>query len=842
MIDTLHRNRRHLSLLAMLLAGYAGLETVAAPGTAAQTPPYGLAQRQPNTTLVASTSGNVSSLGLRQIFTSRRAPNPTFVTHAGDGSGRIFVLEKRGFIHIWSPNGRLLDISDRVANDVLESGLLSLAFHPSYEENGRFFVFYAARDEEGGLFSKIAEFNSSDPDTPVEDTEQVILELPKQAEIHFGGHVAFGPDGYLYVSIGDDAAVGDLVEGQKAQDPTSLYGSMLRLDIDSEAGYAIPPDNPFVENELGWRPEIWAYGLRNTWRYSFDSAANLLGGDVGSIYWEEINLIEKGKNYGWPVMEGKQCHPESPDCDSTGLTLPLVAYAHEGSAAAVGGYVFDHPRLPDLQGAYLYADFVDGRIWALRHDGQELLSNELVAQAPGNVPTFGQDEEGEVYVISGGGTFHVVDWNNPSDEGDVIPDVLLPQDLFSDLESQTPIAGLVPYSVNSELWSDGAFKTRFMAVPASETIQFSKDDFWQFPAGSIIVKNFSLPTTGADLRLIETRLLIKNTETAGWSGFSYMWDEEVEQATLLEGSQTVLYEVGDPASPGGIRQHVHHFPSRIQCRICHTPKAGYVLGVRTDQLNRLHTYRGSESGSTTDHQLRTMNHIGLFDSDIGEEYGDFPRLPDPLDKALPYEERARAYLDANCSQCHRTEGSTPVDMDLRFATPLAATRTLQVDTTLDPESAGTQRIFPGEPDRSAIYTRMLSLEESRMPPLATSRIDEEGADLIRRWIADLSPTDGSDSGPALPLMFALEQNFPNPFNPTTHIPYRLDKDAFVQLTIFDLLGQPIRQLANHYQIAGAHIAVWAGRDDDERTVAAGVYIYRLRAGELSGVRKMVLLK
>ena len=260
--------------------------------------------------------------------------------------------------------------------------------------------------------------------------------------------------------------------------------------------------------------------------------------------------------------------------------------------------------------------------------------------------------------------------------------------------------------------------------------------------------------------------------------------------------------------------------------------------MRTGQLNRTHAY-----GDVEDNQLRTLNHIGLFATDIGGQYEDYLKLPGPFDASLPLEERARSYLDANCAQCHRPGGSGRVDIDLRFEVPLETTGLIGVPTLLgSAPGAPTQRVFAGDPGRSSVFLRMLSLDENRMPPLATSRIDEEGVDLMRRWILALSTTHTTESASPQPQSFELQQNFPNPFNATTQIAYRLRQDAFVTLTVYDLLGRRIRQLVRRYQVAGAHATEWDGADDGHHPVASGVYVYRLKAGNAVTARKMALIK
>ncbi len=335
----------------------------------------------------------------------------TYLTHAGDGSGRIFVVEKPGRVWILTDGKRMptpfLDITDRVRSRESERGLLSIAFHPDYKTNGRFFVNYT--DQKG--HTVVAEYQiSSDPNRADPDSERVVLYIEQPAANHNGGQLQFGPDGYLYIGMGDGGSAGDPWEN--AQNLEVLLGKMLRIDVDSGEPYAIPSDNPFVGQEKA-RPEIWAYGLRNPWRFSFDrKAGDLYIADVGQNKWEEVDVAlapdPGGQNYGWDIMEGFHCFEPPEGCDPAGLTMPIVEYGHDKGCSITGGYVYRGKEYTDIQGTYFFSDFCTGTIWGLRRtstgwEWAEFLSTGL------NVSTFGEDEEGEIYVLdyAGGGIYHL---------------------------------------------------------------------------------------------------------------------------------------------------------------------------------------------------------------------------------------------------------------------------------------------------------------------------------------------------------------------------------------------------------------------------------------------------
>ena len=327
--------------------------------------------------------------------------NPIHLTHAGDGSGRVFVVEQRGRIRIVR-EGLLeaqpfLDIRERVSC-CGERGLLSVAFPPDYPGKGHFYVNYT--DVSGTTV--VARFSiTADPDVADAASEQVLLTIPQPYANHNGGQMAFGPgDGYLYIGMGDGGSAGD--PQNNAQNPGSLLGKMLRIDVESDDGpYAIPPDNPFVPGSV-YRPEIWALGLRNPWRFSFDrGTGELYIGDVGQGEYEEVNFQAAssggGENYGWRIMEGAHCY-ENPSCDTAGLVFPVVEYEHSQGCSVTGGVVYRGVKHPRMQGVYFYGDYCSGRIWGLKRSGQEWSSTQLIKTAY-RIVSFGQDESGDVYVL-----------------------------------------------------------------------------------------------------------------------------------------------------------------------------------------------------------------------------------------------------------------------------------------------------------------------------------------------------------------------------------------------------------------------------------------------------------
>jgi glucose/arabinose dehydrogenase len=335
---------------------------------------------------------------------------PIVLTHAGDGSTRVFVATQHGVIHVF-PNDQkatrtkvFLDLRDRVTyrDDQNEEGFLGMAFHPRYKENGEFFVFYTMKKAK--LTNVVARFKVSkdDPDRADPASEEEVIRFTKPFWNHDGGTIAFGPDGYLYVTHGDGGAANDPFDN--GQNLKTLLGKVLRLDVDRRAankGYAIPADNPFRDRTWA-RPEIWAYGLRNVWRMAFDRATGKLwAADVGQNLWEEINLIEGGGNYGWSRRES--LHPFSAKGVGVQKNLidPIWEYHHDVGKSITGGLVYHGKRLPELAGMYLYADYVSGKIWALRYDGtkERVVANRPIADRGMPILSFGEDEQGEAYFL-----------------------------------------------------------------------------------------------------------------------------------------------------------------------------------------------------------------------------------------------------------------------------------------------------------------------------------------------------------------------------------------------------------------------------------------------------------
>jgi glucose/arabinose dehydrogenase len=344
-----------------------------------------------------------SSFGVQVAFPQLTFSQPVGVYNANDGTNRFFVVEQAGAIHVFQNSANtvsapiFLDISDRALFSG-EQGLLGLAFHPNYTQNGYFYVDYVAANPTRTV---IARYNAapSNQNQADKNSEFILLEIAQPFPNHKGGQIAFGPDGYLYVGMGDGGSEGDpLGNGQNC---SSLLGKILRIDVNTPSegkNYSAPPENPFVGNTAGYKEEIFAYGFRNPWRFSFDSATGKLWvGDVGQNRLEEIDIVEKGKNYGWSIMEGTLQYAGG---NQTGLELPIYEYDHSLGNAIIGGYVYHGSAFTELQGVYVYGDYGSGRIWALNVNSSGAAANSLLINSGLTVSSFGVDQAGKLYICA----------------------------------------------------------------------------------------------------------------------------------------------------------------------------------------------------------------------------------------------------------------------------------------------------------------------------------------------------------------------------------------------------------------------------------------------------------
>ncbi len=714
------------------------LSATASATTPPVSPLSGLDSRPSNTTCNAwdrPTPGSAISLAR---FTNLSFNMPVKLLQAPNNAQHWYVLEQLGRVRRFtgtnpSAMATALDISGRTFNVAQsEAGLLGMAFHPNFPTDPRVFIYYIDRSTVGKLAEFTATVDASGAATIDSASERNLITLPKPADNHNGGDVAFGPDGYLYLGTGDGGGGGDPNEyGQRL---TTLHGKMLRIQIGAPgaAGYTIPPDNPFVgqaqcANIGGVRasgncPEIYAYGLRNPWRWSFDRATGTQWvADVGQGAWEEVNTLQRGGNYGWDCREGAHDF-ETTGCAGGTFIDPVSEYGRTLGSSITGGFAYRGAQPTTLVGRFLFADFNSGRIWAWIPDAANPSSRAptQLLQTTMNISAFGQGNDGELYVINySDGTLHRINFQGGGGGG-TTPTTLSATGCVSAANATQPSSGLIPYAVNAPFWSDGATKERWMALPNGSTITVGANDDWDFPSGTVLMKSFRVGT-----RLIETRLLLRHPDGV-WGGFTYEWNAQQTDATLVQG--------GAVRDIGGGQQWI--FPSESQCLTCHTAAAGRSLGLETAQLNRPLLYPQT---NRTANELLTLNSIGMFNPAIPDPAAE-PTMPDPADTSAPLANRARAWLHTNCAQCHRAGGPTAVGLDLRYTVSFAATNTCNATPQAGDVGLGASArlIVPGNAGSSVLINRTNRRDANGMPPLGSNQVDAAGVALLTAWVNGLA--------------------------------------------------------------------------------------------------------
>jgi uncharacterized repeat protein (TIGR03806 family) len=590
-------------------------------------------------------------------------------------------------------------------------------------------VHYSSSKNE--LVSTISRFTVSgqNPNIADKDSEEIVLELKQPYRNHNGGAIAFGGDGYLYISFGDGGKAND--PHRHGQNLKTLFGSILRIDVDRKTdslNYAIPDDNPFVDSAEGMieaRPEIWAYGLRNVWKFSFDRETDeLWAGDVGQGKFEAVYKIEKGGNYGWNRFEAGKPFDAETELAQPETTPPVALYSHKWGLSITGGNVYRGRRYPQLDGKYFYADYISGNLWSVSPDESGQLRSKLERRTGRSVASFGEDENGEVYICSFDGyIYRIVATDEPDSTLASWPQKLSETGIFASMQDQKISDDYVHYEVNAPFWSDGATKHRYFKLPEGEQLGYRADGTWEIPVGGRIVKHFETFNKVP----IETRLIVRAEHA--WEAATYVWNRSSDEATLMpEGyQQERRHPVFDS---NDWKQTVWLAPSSSECASCHTDAAGYVLGMNTAQLNRT-------PDGETENQIQKWIASDLVDI---EEFDpeDAARFCSPFDDSVDVETRARVLLDVNCAMCHRPNGPGNSNIDLRCPTALEATGLMGVrPAQTDLGIADAKIIDPGRPDNSILLHRMNTLGQGRMPTIGSAIVDAKGTALIRQWIESL---------------------------------------------------------------------------------------------------------
>lgn len=698
----------------------------------------GLDARPANPTCVApAPPPSTSGVTTRRVFPNLAFAAPMGLFQAPTETHRVFVQERDGVIRSF-PNTQDAGVADvRVVLDFSakvdgqgEGGFLGMAFHPDWPTRAEVYVSYT--ETSSPLRSVIARYRSTDNGQTFDlASEERLLTLEQPYSNHNGGNLAFGPDGFLYIGFGDGGSGGDPLNAGQRLD-TNL-GKFLRIDVNVPAAqrYAIPPTNPYAGDvacnrasasttapDAGTRcAEIYAVGFRNPWRWSFDRVSGELWvGDVGQGTYEEVDRVVLGGNYGWRIREGAHCYGTA-TCATAGLIDPVVEYDHGLGNSMTGGFVYRGADIPTLVGKFVFGDYGSGRIFVVEPDGMGGYVRAQLVDTNFGIASFGQLADGEVYVLDiNTGRIHQL---TPSGAppADTFPRLLSQTGCFEPSDPKVPVAALMPYELNAPFWSDGALKRRWFAIPDGTTIGVTAAGDFDFPNGSVLVKDFQLGG-----KLIETRLLMRHQDGT-WAGYTYEWNDQETDATLLPASKSK--QVGGQA---------WYYPSRAQCLQCHTAIAGRSLGPEVAQLNREMVYVASNRVAN---QLHTLEALGYFTAPLAGPVATLPRLEPPFGTG-PLELRARAWLHSNCAACHQ-QGAGQGPADWRYSLAFKDTNTCNTaPQNGDLGLTNARLIAPGEPQRSVVSRRIHALDASRMPPVGSAVVDVQGAAVVDQWIGSLT--------------------------------------------------------------------------------------------------------
>jgi uncharacterized repeat protein (TIGR03806 family) len=626
-----------------------------------------------------------------------------------------------------------------------------ICFHPRFAENGYLYVGWNGAPDGGPKRTNATRY-TMDRKTYVLDPDSALHVISWESGGHNGGDLEFGLDGMLYITSGDGTSDSDT--NLRGQDLTQMTSKVLRIDVDHPAegkNYSVPVDNPFVGQE-GVVPETWAYGLRNPWRLAVDpKTGHIWVGNNGQDLWEQVYFVRKADNFGWSVYEGSHIFYANRTMGPHPLALPAAEHHHSEARSMTGGVVYHGEKLPELRGTYIYGDHSTGRIWGIRHDGTKVTWHKLLADTTFNITGFGLDCRGELLVAdhraNGEGAFYYLEPAPPATASSVFPQKLSESGLFASVKDHAMQPGVVSYSVNSPLWSDGAHKERFFAIPEQASkdfkIDLSKKNGWDFPDETVLVKSFALeasPGEPQSRRWVETRFLTKHG--GEWAGYSYKWNDEQTDAELVaaEGLDRD-YEIrcSTPDQSTAAKTQTWHFPSRVECMVCHSRAANFVLGLSTTQMNKEHDYGGAALN-----QLHVLEHLDLVKQDqktkLPVDPDKLARLANPYDETQPLEARARSYLQANCAICHMQAGGGNAQMDLEHSVSLKRLNAIDVVPLHHKFGLDDARLIaPGHPERSVLLHRIAhrGSGSGQMPQLGTNLVDEAAVKLFESWIRTL---------------------------------------------------------------------------------------------------------
>ena len=677
-----------------------------------------------------------------------------FPRHSFERPTSIQETPSTGEMLITQMNGSILTISmsDDSANKhhvgelaQLANGdvnLFSAALHPDFASNG--FLFVCLVHPEGGRHTRVSRYsttrNASGQLMLNKDSEQIIIRWPSGG--HNGGCLRFGPDGLLYISTGDGSGPNPPDGRTTGQDVTDLLGAVLRIDVDrttNDANYTIPADNPFVDNAAA-RSEIFAYGLRNPWKFGVDSqTSDVFVADNGWETWEMVHHVKNGQNCGWPVMEGRAELRTEVKVGPTPIVPPARDHHHSEANSVIGGPVYRSDQLSGLNGFFVYGDYITGTIWALKSDGDDYVYRNVV-DTDLRIVDFTQGSDGELFVLDydyTGGIYEILP-NNVEDLSAEFPRLLSETGLFESVRGLKPAAGIVEYDVVVPRWQDGAVAKRWVAVPGQQSIG-GDASAPQYPDGTVLVKHLSIPSTPP--AALETQIL--HYDNGVWNPYSYLWRDDGADAELVTSigvNKSVNWPAAGSSGAGGHR--TWRASATNECRLCHNAGSSFVLGFTPNQLQKKQGHGGN--APTHHHVLQRAGVLKASDTVHATA-----KLVDPHDTDLDLNDRARSYLHANCSICHHRKGNAIVSFYLNRELSFADLKTNKGTGIGTFGMQNAKIITPGDPFRSVLMYRMSKLGYSRMPYIGSQVVDSRGVALIAEWIRSLSDDQSPETSPPL---------------------------------------------------------------------------------------------
>lgn len=695
-----------------------------------------------------------------RVFPNVELKNPTDAVWAKEANKWI-VAQSGGRLGIFDNDPAdattelLLDLNDLLPDRVGQA--YGVILHPDQANQPWCFVTFVAKPQnpEG---VHLARLRVLDPTIPTFDESSLTVLARWSSHGHMGASMQFGPDGMLYVSVGDGQRPYPPDDNNTGQDNSDFQATVLRIDVNNptpQQPYRVPADNPFV-GQANVRPEIWAYGFRNPWKIAFDPATgDLFAADVGWEMREMIYRVLPGRNFGWSIMEGSQ--PVKQDLQPTiPITPPLFEHTHVDSRSITGGHFWHSDRIPELKGAYIYGDWMTGKVWALKHEGDRVLWQKELVDTPLQIISFLLDPTGEVMILAYDGTILRLDPNPKVASEASFPQRLTDTGLFDDVVNLRPAPGVVEYEINAHHWADGTQSRQWIAIPGSNQLSLYKKDEWQtgntagrfdFPQDTVLAKTISYLTNAEDPQSeqrIETQLLHRTD--GDWRAYNYIWNDSQTDAVLQD---DVAIErkltTQDRLAPGGSRSQTWRHASRSECLLCHIWAAGSVHAFWPEQLNL---------DFDQENQIDRLTRLGLFQEEVPKK----PAVASPNDESLSLESRARSYLALNCSTCHRPQGGGTANFNFDW------TKSLEENNYLDALPAqgsfqieNARVVAPGDPFRSVLLYRTLKSGRGHMPQFGSNVIDMQGISVLHDWIASMDREDQhSESMPDLPTLLGSD--------------------------------------------------------------------------------------